>query len=846
MQHERNRGRLRAALAGLLLGLAPVAGDGSEAPDPARPLPGDRCGFGGGALQLVVGGNVQDVELPLARTAVKADVSGPVARVTVTQTFQNPYEDTIEAVYVFPLPHEAAVNDLEMRLGERVIRGIIERRDEARRLYESARDRGHVAALLEQERPNIFTQSVANILPGNDVVVTLTYVETLAYDDGRYELAFPTVVGPRFIPPGGSGDVLPAGGFAPVPSRGVPDADYHINPDVLPPGFRSGHDLAIEVHLDAGLPVHDLESPTHVIRKQVNGARADVRLDPLDTIPNKDFVLRWRVAGDEPAAAVLTRNDGEQGFVTVMIHPERSPSHGEIGARELVFVLDCSGSMSGEPIAASKALVRHALRNLRPGDTFQVIRFSDRASGLASAPQPATPDNVKRAIAYVDGLEGEGGTMMIEGIRAALGYPADPSRLRIVAFLTDGYIGNENEILGEIRGRVGGARLFSFGVGSSVNRFLLDRMSEEGRGEVQYFLPGSDVRAEVAKFTERIDSPCLTDIELSWEGLGVRDAYPARVPDLFAEKPLVIHARTDGAARDGRAHGKLRIRGRLAGRPWERTVVVDLPRRESGSPALASLWARARIADLEREQVHGETADTVSEITDLGLRHRLVTQYTSFVAVEETTVVSNGVARTVRVPVPMPEGVSYEGVFGELDAGVMPGALGVGGVGQPAPMTMKSLASTERVAAPVMPEEARRELPASRSRGTERAMTAVQLRVSADGTELRLGEKLRLTIEVINGSRYDVRVPAVLLDGSVKPAIRVIDGAWNEATVVDRPVAGGSGVKIVPAGATETITIVLDTEDARFFHGPGIYHLILPGADFGAVDSNRITIRITA
>jgi Ca-activated chloride channel family protein len=840
------------ALAGLLLGLAPVAGDATGKPSTERPLPGGRCGTGG-ALQLVVEGVVRDVELPLTYTTVEADVSGPVAQVTVTQTFRNPYEDTIEAVYVFPLPHEAAVNDLEMRLGERVIRGIIERRDEARRLYDNARDSGRVAALLEQERPNIFTQSVANILPGNDVVVRLTYVETIAYDDGRWELVFPTVVGPRFIPPGGSPDFLPAGGFAPVPTPGVPDAG-RITPPALPPEMRSGHDLAITVHLDAGLPVRELTSPSHRISRDLRGAHATVTLDPLDTIPNKDFVLSWRTAGDGPQVAALTRHDGEQAFVTVLMDPGRPPLDAARRPTETIFVLDCSGSMSGEPISASKALVRHALRGIRPGDTFQIIRFSDRASGFAPAPQPATPDNVKRAIAYVDALEGEGGTMMIEGIRAALGYPADPARLRIVAFLTDGYIGNENEILAEVRRNLGGARLFSFGVGSAVNRFLLDRMAEEGRGEVQYFLPGSDVRTAVAKFADRIRSPYLTDIELSWEGLHVRDAYPARVPDLFAGSPLVVHARADAPLRSG-TKGTLRVRGRLGGRPWERTVTVDLPTRGSGNPALSSLWARARISDLEREQVYGETTDGVAEITELGLRHRLVTKHTSFVAVEEAMVVSNGVTRTVRVPLPMPEGVSYEGVFGEAKGMMQSGTLGVpGSVGLPradpgaqgAAERLRTLGYAGGGGAPVMPEDSRGELPAvPQSAGAAPAMTAVQLRVSADRSEAKLGERIRLEVEVLNGSRHDVRVAAALLDGAIRPAVRVIDGSWKETTVVGRPVAG-SGAKILPPGGSARITLVLDTKDARFFHGPGVYHLIVLGTDFGAVDSNRVTIRIVA
>jgi Ca-activated chloride channel family protein len=856
------------------IGRIPVpAPEGVDIHD-AEPLPEDWLCDGTGGLHVVVDGKVRTLDFPLKHTDVQADVSGPVARVEVTQTFRNPYDETIEAVYVFPLPHEAAVNDFEMRLGDRVIRGLIERREEARRIYENARDSGKVAALLEQERPNIFTQSVANILPGNEISIRLTYVETLAYEDGGYELVFPMVVGPRFIPPG-AGPVVPAGGFQDEwgrigpPAPGVPDAD-RINPAFLPPEIRSGHDIALTVDVHAGLPLRDLRSVTHAVQTRRDGPRTRVTLNPLDTIPNKDFVLKWRVEGDAPDAGVLTYRDGESGYLTLMVHPELSPSDARITPKEMIFVLDCSGSMSGAPIEASKLLVKHALRNLRPDDSFQIIRFSSGASGFRSAPVEASARNVKEGIAYVESLHGGGGTMMIEGIKAALDFPHDPRRLRIVMFLTDGYIGNENQIFAAVRDRIRDARLFSFGVGSSVNRFLLDGLAEEGRGEVQYHLPGTDAQTEVAEFYDRIRNPYLTDVEITWEGIDVRDVFPRRVPDLFQGRPLVVHARTEDTGR-----GAVRVRGKIAGRTWEKRIPLDVPRREGGNPALGSLWARAAIGDLERRMVRGETPDLVDAVTQLGLRHRLVTKYTSFVAVEERMVVSNGRPTAVRVPVEMPDGVSWEGVFGAREAkeeemlarSLSSGGGWAGTPGAAAPSNLRALGYVDD-ARSSRPDAARQRVESDDSlgrvsthekralfRGGETAadepvsglaMTAVRITLRCADREVAMGGRIMLTLEVRNDGRAAIALPADLLSGAVRPEIRVIDGNWTERVVASPAWQVGPATRTLAPGAVETVTLVLDTTDPNVFAGPGVYHLFVEGAQFSSVDSDRVTVRITA
>ncbi|MBZ0268356.1 VWA domain-containing protein, partial [bacterium] len=772
----------------------------------------------------------------------------PVARVVVTQTFTNPYTDTIEAVYVFPLPHEAAVTDLTMRLGERVIHGKIDRREAARRAYEAARDAGKVAALLEQERPNIFTQSVANILPGNDVEIVLEYVETLPYEGGAYEFAFPMVVGPRFLPPGGTGETAPAsfrddlrGDFAPRPAPGVPDA-HRVAPPYLPPSVRSGHDIDVTLRWDAGVPIEGIDSPTHRLQTRRDGRRkATLQLHPADTIPNKDLVVRCRVAGDGPTSGVLGYRNDESGYLTLLLHPDAAPAATDVTPKEMIFVLDCSGSMSGEPMAAAKQLVRHALRNVNLHDTFQIIRFSSSASRFASEPIEATPENVRLGIAYIDQLSGGGGTMMIEGIKAALGFPDDPERLRLVMFLTDGYIGNDNEILAEVAKRIGNARLFSFGVGGSVNRFLLDGLAEEGRGEVQYFLPGGSVPREVGRFYDRIRNPYLTDIELTFEGVDVTGVTPRRLPDLFDGQPLAIHARYTGNGR-----GSVFVSGRIAGREWKQRIPLDLPGRNGGNPAVGSLWARARIAGLERELRLGRNADAEEEITNLGLEHRLVTRFTSFVAIEEQLVVSDGRPRTVEVPLPMPEGVSYEGVFGrerEQAAGGTASAWGAAksvhrGFASPAPSSLSEV--DEDLSARSRQDRSVRAIESKLPREERPAALSAAIAVTAASRTLRAGDPLELTITVTNRGRHPVSIPAAIDLDAIR--LRVIDAAWRESVLGKGKVGGAT--RSLAAGASATFTLRLAAKDAAFLARPGTFHLVLEGAVFGAADAARVTIRM--
>jgi Ca-activated chloride channel homolog len=599
-------------------------------------------------------------ECPLKHTTVRADVLGFLARVDVTQEFENKSGDKIEAVYTFPLPHLAAVDDMEMNVGGRIVRSVIRPREEARRMYEQARERGHVASLLDQERPNIFTQSVANIAPGAKVTIRISYLETLNYDDGIYEFVFPMVVGPRYIP--GSAIGNQGGGWSPDTDR-VPDAS-RITPPVAAPGTRAGHDIDIEVKLDAGLPIERLESSTHeVLTERVNPQQAVIRLKDQATLPNKDFILRIDVSRAKIQDGLFLHRGSKGGFFALLLQPPERPAVEDITPKELVFVLDTSGSMSGFPLDKAKETMRLALAGLYPQDTFNLITFSGDTRILFPKPVSASPENLRAAMSFMEGQRGGGGTEMMKAIRAALEPSGEAGRVRIVCFMTDGFVGNDMEIVAEVR-RNPGARVFSFGIGSSVNRFLLDAMAREGRGEVEYVGLNDNGSDAARRFHERVRQPLLIDIQIDFNGLPVADVHPGRLPDLFAAKPLIITGRFTSPAR-----GAIQLAGRQGQHPFSRTIAVDFPSWQPQHEALASLWARGRVEDLSAQDMAGiqngsMRGDLREEITRIGIEYRIMTPFTSFIAVEERTVTEGGTPRRVEVPVEMPEGVSHEGVFG--------------------------------------------------------------------------------------------------------------------------------------------------------------------------------------
>ncbi|MBK8147557.1 MAG: VWA domain-containing protein [Acidobacteria bacterium] len=576
---------------------------------------------------------------PLKHTDVKAEITGFLSRVRVTQEFENSFTDKIEAVYVFPLPNDAAVDEMTMRIGERVVRGRIMRREQAREVYEAAKSNGQIASLLDQERTNIFTQSVANILPGEKITIEISYVETLKYEAGQYEFVFPMTVGPRYTP------------------ASVPNAEAaRITPQYAE--VRAGHDISVEVNIDAGVPIESVESRTHQIEAaMVTASSYNVKIKDSDVIPNKDFVLRYDVSGKRIEDAILTHRGPKGGYFTLILQPPDNPRIEDVTPKEIVFVLDTSGSMGGFPIEKAKESMKLALDGLNPRDTFNLITFAGDTAILFPEPVPATPENMSKAQAFLASREGAGGTEMMKAIRAALDPSDEQDHLRIVCFMTDGYVGNEGEIIAEVQ-KHKNARVFSFGIGSSVNRELLDKMAEEGRGEVEYVLPNSDGSAAAKRFHERVRSPLLTDISLEFSGLEVADVYPARINDLFSAKPIVVKGRFKNPA-----SGVVKIRGRFMGQETVREIPVTFPENEPRHDVLATLWARTRIDELTRQDYTNSKPEITKAITDLALDYGLMTKFTSFVAVEERIVTDgNQAPRRIEVPVELPEGVDRKAI----------------------------------------------------------------------------------------------------------------------------------------------------------------------------------------
>ncbi|MCB9853980.1 MAG: VWA domain-containing protein, partial [Phycisphaerales bacterium] len=912
---------------------------------------------GGALTALDEAGRVKG-PCPLKDTYVDVDISGRFARVTLWQTFHNPYHEKIEAVYTFPMGHDGAVDRMTMSIGDRVIVGEVHEREQAKEIYNTAKQQGHVAALLEQERPNIFTQSVANIEPGAEILVEISYVETITPSDGVCEFAFPMTVAPRYIPSSDDRPLGDAGRFATprdgvnllAPGRlqavektelvlfnapsvsiesatpidivdatawesdadgeattevasfvvdyedvpdeqgaiysngtgyvgnrwfafdrnllqhgtsAVPDAP-RITPPAAAPGTRAGHDISIGVTLDTGGPgITDLETPLHatIVRNEAFNAdglptRSTIDLADVADIPNRDFVLRWRPMTEEITDSVLAHTSDLGNFVTIMIDPPSRVEANDLVPRELVFVIDTSGSMKGQPLDKARQVMANALESMGPNDTFNVIAFSDNATRLWDSPREATTENIDEAHVFVMKHDSNGGTEMMNAVRMALssevadraaifddltkvfnaihldelaqsqadgrfvvvrlepndlvqlrpesgddpymaairfadestlyvrglrqpvdslrpgmslilmgslhsdadGYdyieldefgptkrpagtiapsqlatlPADdrrvsvlvkceevdgytdrrtgewiegvrtsndefiefdgfqihdhddasamlltgrwtggedprfvveagihvprewaePSPLRVVCFLTDGEVGNDMSIIDEIRNTAGRTRFFSMGIGNSVNRFLLDGMAEAGRGAGDVITLEDDAHAAVERFVQRMRSPVLLNpsIEFS-DGLDIVDMLPAALPDLFDERPIVIHARyvLPGT-------GTITIRGDAADGPFEKTIDVELPEFEPQNTVLPALWARAKVdsimnRDLKAAQQNAFPDEWRQEVIDIGETFQIMTQYTSFVAVEQLRVTLGGEPTRIHVPV---------------------------------------------------------------------------------------------------------------------------------------------------------------------------------------------------
>ncbi len=597
---------------------------------------------------------------PLLDTEFRVRVSGIVARASVRQRFRNATDEWVEGVYVFPLPEQAAVDHLLMKVGERTIEGQIREREQAQAEYRQARDAGKKASLVEQERPNVFTTSVANLGPGEELLVEIELQETLAFDAGEVRLRLPLVVGPRYIP----GSELLAGltgtGWA-ADTDAVPDAS-RITPPVLPPGEALRNPVRIEVELDAGFPLASLVSRYHPVVTEARGeGRYRVRLRDALVPADRDFELAWTPQpGTMPRSAVFSEERGGSTYALVTLFPPVGPALDRVRLpREVVFVIDTSGSMEGLSIRQARQALALAIDRLRPGDRFNVIRFSDATQALFGATQPLTPETRASARTWVEGLRAGGGTEMAAALQAALVGSDDPRLVRQVLFLTDGSVGNEEQLLAIIRQRLGDTRLFTVGIGSAPNGHFMSKAAELGHGTFTYIGDLREVEQKMGRLFGALESPVLTGIDVRWPVGAAVEAWPQRVPDLYLGEPVVLSARLEGKA------DQVTVTGRRGGQAWETSLPLTRTRQSDG---VAVLWARRKVEALMDSIHDGANAEEVrQQVVALGLEHHLVTKHTSLVAVDVTPARPDGATlQSTALATNLPHGWSYGAVFGEL------------------------------------------------------------------------------------------------------------------------------------------------------------------------------------
>ncbi len=613
-----------------------------------------------GALDLYTSSGRFATHCPLKHTKVNATIFGSNARVMVKQVFRNNSREKLEAKYRFPLSENSAVDSMVMKVGDRVIKGDITLREFANNIYETAKQQGFTAAILNQERTNIFTQSIANLEPGKEIEISINYTETLAFRNGNFQFVFPTVVGPRYQP------------FGDVPEElANNNSDYKLlklasfsQPpavNVATQTRRPGHDLEINVAVNSGLPIQRLTSHLHKINvQQENRQTALVSLQNLTTIPNRDFVLDIGVAGDKLQTGYVTSKTGAEGFLSLMVIPPQKVVPTDIAPRELIFVVDCSGSQAGRPIQKTRDTLNYVIDHVNDKDTFQIITFNDGIKNLFGRPEKLTLSRRIQAKAFVNDLKALGGTIMEPAVEAACESHAEDNRLRIVSFMTDGYVSDDYRVIGLVKSLRGNSRWFPFGVGDSVNRTLIENIAREGGGESEFVLLDDSAETVGKKFYEHIASPILTDVRISTEGVELLDIYPRNVSDVWSNKPLFFNARytTPG-------HGKVNIDGFYQGRPYHQSIPIILENSTSCAAQLGQTWARARIDDLMSQDWEGVQSGVMvdsikDQIKSTALQHHLVSQFTSFVAVDRSRRTSIETLATIDIPVATPEGLSIK------------------------------------------------------------------------------------------------------------------------------------------------------------------------------------------
>ena len=605
-------------------------------------------------------------QAPTLGTDVEIDAAGLIARTKVTQRFTNPTEEWVEGIYAFPLPEGSAVDSLRLRIGDRIIEGRVEERARAKATYQKAKREGRKASLVEQERPNIFTTSIANLGPGETIEVVLTFQEELRYDAGRFSLRFPLVVAPRYIPGTENVRGFSGSGWA-TNTNEVPDASR-----ITPLVSRSGqppskhailHPVRMQVTLDMGFPLDVVESSSHSIKvNRGKGNTYSVGFTETSVPANADFVLEWQpLVGDAPSAALFRQSGEEDDYLLMMVMPPRArETNLPRLSRETIFVIDTSGSMGGESIRQARAAVSIALESLRPQDAFNVIEFNSVHRTLFPASRPASTEAVAQAREWVEHLQANGGTEMRSALEAALQVGSESRAVRQVIFVTDGAVGNESALISLIKERLAKSRLYTIGIGSAPNAHFMTKAAQFGRGTFTYIGRPEEVSEKMRELFSKIEQPVLHDLTIDWAGTTV-EAWPKRIPDVYLGEPIMIAAKLPRSALAG--HKEVLLRGRRGGETTEIRLSLSGGRQHDG---VSKLWARRKIAGLMDSLHEGATMDTVSqEVADLGVLHQLVTRWSSLVAVDVTPTRPVDTELDTRGgPSLLPKGWNWRKIFG--------------------------------------------------------------------------------------------------------------------------------------------------------------------------------------
>jgi Ca-activated chloride channel family protein len=585
-------------------------------------------------------------QLPLRSTSAVVNISGVIADVLVTQIYKNEGKRPLEAIYVFPASTRAAVYGMKMTLGERVITAKINKREDARREYEQARQQGKSASLLEQQRPNVFQMNVANILPGDEIKVELNYTELLVPTDRVYEFVYPTVVGPR---------------YSNHPTETASPSEQWVENPYLHQGKPPSDTFDITASLAAGLPIRDIESPSHKLAITYSGpAVATIRLDKSEELDgNRDYILRYRLDGDRIQSGLLLYEGERENFFLLMMQPPKRVMKEQIPGREYIFIVDVSGSMHGFPLDISKKLLKNLIGNLRPTDKFNVLLFSGGSSVMSEQSVHATSENMQRAVNFIERQQGGGGTELLAAFKRALGLVQSEGYSRTIVIATDGYVTVEEEVFDLIRKHLGDSNVFAFGIGASVNRHIIEGMARVGMGEPFILTKPEEAPTRAERFRVLIQSPVLTHLKINYGGFTVYDVEPLSVPDVLAERPVILFGKWRGHPR-----GKIVVSGLSGNGPYTDVVRVASTKPMKTNAALRYLWARHRIALLSDYNKLHSNDERIEQVTDLGLAYNLLTAYTSFVAVDTEIRNTTGDVSTVKQPLPLPQGVSDYAVGG--------------------------------------------------------------------------------------------------------------------------------------------------------------------------------------